>query len=316
MMNNGGHGAHRADKTPSPNAAILVDGLTIKRGHQTALDSITLSVPTGRITGLLGPSGCGKSTLMRSIVGVQQLTAGTITVLGSPAGSASLRKQIGYVTQAPSVYDDLTVRQNLRYFGRILGAPASDVDRVLSITNLEDKATTLAGSLSGGQRSRASLAAALMGTPQLLVLDEPTVGLDPVLRNELWDVFHSLRDAGQTIVVSSHVMDEAERCDDLILLRDGRLVAHDSPEHLTAATGTSSVEDAFITLVTKDSRAGAHLGTPLGTPLDATSADTTADSTATVASRTGATPSKATPTEATATSATAVEAASNDEEQS
>ncbi len=234
-----------AEKTP----ALDIEGLTVVRGKTTALDSVSLTVPRGQITGLLGPSGCGKTTLMRAIVGVQVIASGSIRVLDLPAGSRKLRSAIGYVTQAPSVYDDLTIRQNLNYFRKILGAPASDVDRVLAETDLVSRADALAGSLSGGQLSRASLAVALMGTPELLVLDEPTVGLDPLLRNDLWAIFHSLRDAGMTIIVSSHVMDEAVRCDDLVLLRDGEILASGTPDELLARTGTASVEDAFVALV-------------------------------------------------------------------
>ncbi|WGD38686.1 ABC transporter ATP-binding protein [Lysinibacter sp. HNR] len=230
-------------------SAIKIDNLTVIRGKVTALNTVSLSVPRGRITGLLGPSGCGKTTLMRSIVGVQSLSSGTIRVLGLPAGDRKLRSEIGYVTQAPSVYDDLNVRQNLNYFRRILGAPESDVDRVLSATALEDRADALVASLSGGQRSRASLAVALMGSPRLLVLDEPTVGLDPLLRNDLWAIFHELRDNGMTIIVSSHVMDEAVRCDDLVLLRDGQVLSTGTPTELLASTGTTTVDDAFVTLV-------------------------------------------------------------------
>ncbi|GAA3598681.1 ABC transporter ATP-binding protein [Klugiella xanthotipulae] len=233
--------------------AVQIGELTVVRGRTTALNDITLDVPAGHIVGLIGPSGCGKTTLMRAIVGVQRITSGRITVLGEAAGHRSLRSQIGYVTQAPSVYDDLSVRDNLRYFRRVLGAPASDVDRVIAQTGLGPQADSLAESLSGGQRSRASLAVALMGSPRLLVLDEPTVGLDPVLHNDLWDIFHRLRDAGMSIIVSSHVMDEASRCDGLVLLRDGRMLASGSPAALRERTGAASIEEAFIDLINEQS---------------------------------------------------------------
>jgi len=229
--------------------AVRIDGLRVRRGRRTVLDAFELELPRGGVTGLLGPSGSGKTTLMRAIVGVQTVAGGTVTVLGEPAGSAALRDRVGYVTQASSVYDDLTVRQNLRYFARVLGAPITDVDRVLAETDLESHADALAGSLSGGQLSRASLAAALLGSPELLVLDEPTVGLDPVLRVELWALFRRLAEGGVTLLVSSHVMDEATRCDRLLLLREGRLLADDSPAGLMRATGTTDAEEAFLVLI-------------------------------------------------------------------
>jgi len=229
--------------------AVRIDGLRVRRGKSMVLDGFGLELSRGGVTGLLGPSGSGKTTLMRAIVGVQTIAGGTVTVLGEPAGSAALRHRVGYVTQASSVYDDLTVRQNLRYFARVLGAPAADVDRVLAETDLESHADALAGSLSGGQLSRASLAAALLGSPELLVLDEPTVGLDPVLRVDLWALFRRLAEGGVTLLVSSHVMDEATRCDRLLLLREGRLLADDSPAGLMRATGTTDAEDAFLALI-------------------------------------------------------------------
>ncbi|MDQ0892918.1 ABC transporter ATP-binding protein [Agromyces ramosus] len=230
-------------------AAVIVEQLHVKRGRVPVLDDLSLAVPRGRIVGLLGPSGSGKTTLMRAIVGVQVVQSGTIEVLGVPAGTRALRKRVGYVTQQASVYDDLTVRQNLAYFRRILGAPASDVDRVIERTDLGSVAARLAGSLSGGQRSRVSLAAALLGTPEVLVLDEPTVGLDPVLRVELWGLFRSLADDGTTLLVSSHVMDEAKRCDRLLLMRDGALLADDTVRGVLEVTGTDDVEQAFLRLI-------------------------------------------------------------------
>ena len=229
--------------------AVRIDGLRVRRGRNTVLDGFDLELQTGGVVGLLGPSGSGKTTLMRAIVGVQTVAGGTVTVLGEPAGSAGLRHRVGYVTQNASVYDDLTVRQNLRYFARVVGAPPADVDRVIAETGLVEQADALAASLSGGQSSRVSLAAALLGAPELLVLDEPTVGLDPVLRVELWALFRRLADRGVTLLVSSHVMDEATRCDRLLLLRDGRLLADDSPAGLLRTTGASDAEGAFLVLI-------------------------------------------------------------------
>ncbi|WP_232331542.1 ABC transporter ATP-binding protein [Agromyces laixinhei] len=233
----------------APGAAVIVQNLTVVRGATPVLDRLSLAVPRGRIIGLLGPSGSGKTTLMRAIVGVQIVKSGTIEVLGLPAGSRPLRTRMGYVTQQASVYDDLSVHQNLAYFRRVLGAPASDVDRVIERTDLGAFAGRLVGSLSGGQRSRVSLAAALLGAPQVLVLDEPTVGLDPVLRVELWALFRSLADDGATLLISSHVMDEAKRCDRLLLLREGALLADDTVHGVLQVTGTDDVEQAFLRLI-------------------------------------------------------------------
>jgi ABC-2 type transport system ATP-binding protein len=229
--------------------AIMLDRLRVVRGGRVVLDDVTLHVPRGSITGLLGPSGCGKSTLMRAVVGVQVVAGGDVRVLGEPAGTPSLRHRLGYVTQAPSVYADLTVRENLRYFADVLGAPRSDVDRVIGEVGLGSHADAVVGRLSGGQEARVSLAAALLGEPELLVLDEPTVGLDPVLRRDLWALFRGLADRGTTLLVSSHVMDEAAHCDRLLLLRDGRLLADDTLDGVLARTGAHDVEAAFLALV-------------------------------------------------------------------
>ena len=230
------------------NSAIKVRCLRVVRGARVVLPDLSVDIPAGQVTGLLGPSGSGKSTFIRAIVGVQAEVTGEVQVLGHPAGSPDLRRLVGYLTQAPSVYEDLTVRENLAYFAAVLGAPRTDVDRVLAEVSLEDHASALAGRLSGGQHSRASLAVALLGAPELLVLDEPTVGLDPVLRRDLWDLFHRMADRGATLLVSSHVMDEASRCDRILLLRDGVLLADDKPAELLARTGARDMEDAFLRL--------------------------------------------------------------------
>ncbi|MEV8336299.1 ABC transporter ATP-binding protein [Streptomyces niveus] len=240
-----------------PEAAIRARGLRVVRGERTVLRDLDFAVPPGRITGLLGPSGCGKSTLMRAVVGTQAKVTGTLDVLGRPAGDASLRARIGYVTQAPSVYDDLTVRQNLEYFAAILNPGRSHRDArdetvqgAINDVDLASHADALAGRLSGGQRNRVSLAVALLGTPELLVLDEPTVGLDPVLRRDLWELFHRIAaDRAATLLVSSHVMDEAERCHRLLLMREGDILADDTPDALRTRTGAETVEEAFLHLV-------------------------------------------------------------------
>jgi ABC-2 type transport system ATP-binding protein len=230
-----------------PNA-IEIERLRVRRGGMLVLDGLTLDVAAGSVTGLLGPSGSGKSTLIRSIVGVQIVESGSVRVLGRPAGSAELRARVGYVTQAPSVYGDLTVRENLDYFARILGVEDERIEETVDEVDLRGQTQQLVGSLSGGQRSRVSLATALLNRPELLVLDEPTVGLDPVLRRDLWALFHRLAEAGSTLLVSSHVMDEATRCDALLLLRDGDLIASVTPDELRARTGEQDLESAFLAL--------------------------------------------------------------------
>lgn len=233
--------------------AVEVRGLRVRRGRRQVLHGIDLDVPVGQVVGLLGPSGGGKSTLMRSVVGVQEHVEGEVRVLGQPAGSPSLRARVGYVTQAPSVYRDLTVRQNLRYFATLAGGRGRGVEEAVTTAvervDLGSHADQRVGDLSGGQASRASLAAAPVSDPELLVLDEPTVGLDPVLRRDLWELFAGLAAGGTTLLVSSHVMDEASRCDRLLLLRDGRLLADDTLPGLLAATGAADAEGAFLRLV-------------------------------------------------------------------
>lgn len=231
-------------------SAIDIRGLRVVRGGNIVLPGLDLAIERGVVTGLLGPSGCGKSTLMRAIVGVQKLSGGSVTVLGEVAGGPSLRRRVAYVTQSPSVYNDLTVSENLRYFARILGAADDAVPRAIATVGLGGYESRPAAKLSGGQKSRLSLATALLAGPDLLVLDEPTVGLDPALRQELWATFHSLAANGATLLVSSHVMDEAERCDRLILMREGSIVADDTPGDLLARTGTPTIEAAFLKLVT------------------------------------------------------------------
>jgi ABC-2 type transport system ATP-binding protein len=229
--------------------AIRCRGLRVVRGARTVLPGLDLDVPAGQLVGLLGPSGGGKSTLMRSVVGAQRVAGGEVTVLGLPAGHRDLRSRVGYVTQAASVYDDLTIAENLRYFATVIGAPPGDVDRVLREVDLADRSASVVGQLSGGQRSRVSLAVALLGRPELLVLDEPTVGLDPVLRRDLWQLFRSLAQGGATLLVSSHVLDEATRCDRLVMLHEGRVLADTTLDELLDRTGARDADDAFLGLV-------------------------------------------------------------------
>jgi ABC-2 type transport system ATP-binding protein len=236
--------------------AIAVRDLHVKRGDAEVLHGITVDVPSGAVTGLLGPSGCGKSTLMRAIVGVQIVASGRIDVLGEPAGSHALRTRVGYVTQAPSVYGDLSVRENLVFFRRVLGAAPERVDAVIASVGLERFADRVVNTLSGGQRARVSLATALLNEPPVLVLDEPTVGLDPVLRRSLWTIFHDLAEGGTSLLVSSHVMDEAGNCDRLLLMRDGRILASATPHELRADTGEQDLGEAFLRTIERSEAAG------------------------------------------------------------
>jgi ABC-2 type transport system ATP-binding protein len=229
--------------------AVLIDRLRVVRGKRPALEDFSARIARGAITGLLGPSGCGKTTLIRAIVGTQIIASGTISVLGGPAGSAQVRRRLGYLPQDPAIYGDLRIVDNVRYFASLYGAGTGDVDEAIDGVGLSDHRNAVCNALSGGQRTRVSLACALVTRPDLLVLDEPTVGLDPVLRVELWEHFRRLARRGSTLLVSSHVMDEADRCDDLLLIRDGRLLAHTTPGRLRKDTGCTSLEEAFLSII-------------------------------------------------------------------
>ena len=240
--------------------AVTVEHLTVVRDTHTALDDISLRVARGTITGILGPSGCGKTTLMRCIVGTQVVASGSVTVLGRPAGSADLRNRVGYVTQSATVYDDLRVIDNVRYFASLYGSAPGEADEAISAVGLDDHRKALCSNLSGGQRTRASLACALVSHPDVLVLDEPTVGLDPVLRVDLWEQFDHLARSGTTLLVSSHVMDEADHCADLLLMREGRLLAHTTPRQLREDTGCTSLEEAFLSVIRHSTEAASTTG--------------------------------------------------------
>jgi ABC-2 type transport system ATP-binding protein len=229
--------------------AVSIEHLRVIRGNRPALHDFSVHVARGTITGLLGPSGCGKSTLIRSIVGTQILASGKVTVLGEPAGSAALRRRVGYVPQDPTIYQDLRIVDNVRYFATLYGYDAEAADFAIERVGLTDHRTAYCRNLSGGQRTRVSLACALVCEPELLALDEPTVGLDPVLRVDLWKQFSELAESGTTLLVSSHVMDEADHCDDLLLMRDGHLVAHTTPTKLREDTSCASLEEAFLSII-------------------------------------------------------------------
>jgi ABC-2 type transport system ATP-binding protein len=231
--------------------SIRADELVVTKEHDTILKGLSFSVAAGSITGLIGPSGSGKTTLLRAIAGVQKVTRGRLEILGSTAGSAILRRKVGYMAQSSSVYGDLTVAQNLRYFAKLVGANKVQVEQVIETVRLSTHRNMQVKRLSGGQQARVSLGIALLGNPDLLILDEPTVGLDPLLRRELWKLFEELALAGKTLLVSSHVMDEAEHCQSLLLLRDGQLLWSDMKDRLLETTGVSTVEDAFVQMVNR-----------------------------------------------------------------
>jgi ABC-2 type transport system ATP-binding protein len=244
-----GRAARGGDDAAPTVCAVQVRDLRVARGGREVLHGLSFDILRGSVTGLIGPSGGGKTTLMRAIMGVQVVSGGTVKVLGHRAGSPALRRSVAYSTQEASVYADLTVAETLRYFAALLGAPRSDIDRVIGDLGLAGERNQVVGSLSGGQLHRASLAVALLGRPELLVLDEPTVGLDPELRDELWALFRRLSGRGLTLVISSHVMDEAARCDRLLLIREGVILADDTPDGLAAAGGSTDLDEAFLRLI-------------------------------------------------------------------
>ena len=242
-------GRHAVGGPTRTDEAIVVEHLRVERGKRLVLPDLSVRIPAGQLVGLLGPSGGGKSTFMRALVGVQVVKSGTVTVLGEPAGASGLRRRLGYLTQAPSLYEDLTVRENVAYFARVLGATTAGVDRAIADVDLTDHADALVANLSGGQKTRANLAGTLVGDPDVLILDEPTVGLDPVLRRDLWHLFRRLASEGRTVLVSSHVMDEATRCDRLLLIRAGEILSDSTLPELLARTGTEDAESAFLVLI-------------------------------------------------------------------
>jgi ABC-2 type transport system ATP-binding protein len=234
--------------------AIKFNNLSVTLdGYYHAIQDIDMELPAGQIIGFIGPSGAGKTTLIRSIIGRQAITRGSIKILGLPAGSVQLRSEIGYMPQEMAAYPDLTVRQNLRYFAKMRGKGGNEIEAIIKTIDLGKQADQLVATLSGGQKSRVSLAIALLGKPKILVLDEPTVGIDPVLRQQLWQLFRKLASEGSTLIVSSHIMDEAGRCDRLVLIRDGKLLAYGAPDELKERTGAHSVEESFLALI-KDKR--------------------------------------------------------------
>ena len=226
--------------------AVDVTGARKRFGPIQALDGITLRVPRGQVYGLLGPNGSGKTTLIRAILGLVDGVEGEVTLLGTQMPDREVLARIGYMTQAAALYGDLTAEENVRFFARIHGG--GDVEAALRFVELQDRRRAVVATLSGGMRTRLSLACALVHRPEVLLLDEPTVGVDPQLRVQLWNGFRAMAAGGTTIIVSSHVMDEAERCDRLGMIRAGRLLAEGSAPDLLALAGVDRLEDAFLTL--------------------------------------------------------------------
>jgi ABC-2 type transport system ATP-binding protein len=216
-------------------------------GPIRAVDGLSLSVQAGEIYGLLGPNGSGKTTLIRLLIGLLKPTSGSASVLGQAMPDKAILARVGYMTQATALYEELTVRENLAFFAEMCGGASRErVDEVLALVELQDRAGSLVRTLSGGLKQRTSLACALVHQPRLLLLDEPTVGIDPQLRATFWAYFRHLADDGVTLVISSHVMDEAERCDRLGFMRQGRLLAEGSAGDLRTQAGTDTLEEAFL----------------------------------------------------------------------
>jgi ABC-2 type transport system ATP-binding protein len=237
--------------------AIELDAVVKRFSKTVALDGVSLRVKEGEVFGLLGPNGSGKTTLIRTLVGLVKPDAGHVRVLGRDMPDRRVLAQVGYMTQQAALYPDLSVEENVRFFATISGNPAG-VEEALRLVDLSGRRKAIVATLSGGMRTRVSLACAIAHRPRLMLLDEPTVGVDPVLRQQFWTSFRRMAEAGTTILVSSHVMDEAERCDRLGLIRYGRVLAQGTPAELKETAGTESLEEAFLSL--SGSSGGATLG--------------------------------------------------------
>lgn len=239
--------------TPDSTASVIeTDGLVRSFGGRTVLDGVSLRIKRGELFGLLGPSGSGKTTLIKLITGIDRADAGTVLLLGERMPKLSMMQRFGYMAQADALYGELTARENLQFFASLYGLKGSRsnerIQAAMAVVDLLDHLNKPVSAYSGGMKRRLSLAIALLHEPELLVLDEPTVGIDPVLRQSIWKELLALRDKGTTIVLTTHVMDEADKCDRIGLIRDGRLTAVDTPEALKARSGTQSLEEAFIAL--------------------------------------------------------------------
>jgi ABC-2 type transport system ATP-binding protein len=232
-----------------PSAAIEARGLTKRFGEMTAVNALDLTLEPGRIYGILGPNGSGKTTLIRLLTGLAKATSGEARVLGVKMPDRENLARIGYMTQADGIYIELSVWENLRFFAALSGTgDKKAMDQVLDLVHLTERKDAPALNLSGGMRRRLSLACALVHRPSVLFLDEPTVGIDPALRVEFWKYFRQLAADGTTIVVSSHVMDEADRCDELLLMFRGKVLARGTPAEIRLSAGVDNMEDAFLKL--------------------------------------------------------------------
>jgi ABC-2 type transport system ATP-binding protein len=230
--------------------AARIEHLSKRFGRQEVLRDISLLLPHGQITGLLGPSGCGKTTLVNLMVNITRPSSGTVSVLGESPPLKTARMRLGFMPQSEALYNDLTATENLRFFGALFGLRGTSmtaaIERVLNLVHLKDEGRKLVADFSGGMKRRLSLAVALLHQPELLLLDEPTVGLDPVHRLELWEAFRQLADTGTALLITTHVMDEAASCDNIVMMRDGLIIAQDSPAALIERTGTDNLEAAFL----------------------------------------------------------------------
>jgi ABC-2 type transport system ATP-binding protein len=231
---------------------LAIENLSKRFGRQVALDAVSIDIPGGGIVGILGPSGSGKTTLLRCIAGLLKPDSGGISAGGLEPGSRELKSSMGYMAQADALYGDLSGMENLSYFASLAGLKGEEkkarIEWALEFTGLAADAGKATRDYSGGMKKRLSLAIALLHDPELLILDEPTVGIDPLLRARFWEEFKRQGARGKTILVSTHVMDEAERCDLLALIFDGRLLAYDSPERIKTEQGAASVEEAFLNI--------------------------------------------------------------------
>ncbi len=229
---------------------IILSGINHAYGKKQVLNGIDMRVEQGSIYGLLGPSGCGKTTVVKIMAGILEASAGTAEVLGQTMPQLAMLSQIGYMAQSDALYPTLTAWENLLFWGSLYGMKrdmiAKRAEEVLALVGLEQTMKQPVQSFSGGMKRRLSLAVALLHRPPVLILDEPTVGIDPLLRRNIWRALHDLADSGATIVLTTHVMDEADKCSRLAMMRGGRIIAEDEPAKLQAAVGAASIEEAFI----------------------------------------------------------------------
>ena len=230
--------------------SIILDKINHCFGDKQVLFDINLKIQSGIIYGFLGPSGCGKTTTVKIMAGILEATSGSVQVLGEAMPKLFLMKRLGYMAQSDALYTNLTAAENLVFFSSLYGMKKAEsekkIDEVLVLVNLTEHREKLVSAYSGGMKRRLSLAMSLLHDPEILILDEPTVGIDPVLRKTIWDSLTSMTEGGMTIIVTTHVMDEAEKCHELAMMRDGRLIAQGTPLELRTSIGASTIEEAFI----------------------------------------------------------------------